>query len=90
MSPGDPKPTPGVRPTEIGAFSAPAGETNRTRTIPVPWIDCDACAWRHFPSTTKGRWHIATTCSNCGAGLTFPAGVADPAPAVPAEDEGSP
>ena len=65
--------TSGVRPTVIGPFSAPAGATNRTRTIPVPWVDCETCSWRHYPSTTDGRWHIATTCLNCGADLTIPA-----------------
>ncbi len=62
----------GVRPTTIGPFNGRVGETNRTRTIPVPWIDCDACALRHYPSTTKGRWHIATKCMSCGAELTIP------------------
>lgn len=71
----------GVRPTKIGQFNARAGETNRTRTIPVPWIDCDACSLRHYPSTTKGRWHIATVCKGCGAELAIPESpdVADPA-----------
>jgi hypothetical protein len=67
------RPEPGaVRLTAIGPFSAPAGATNRTRTIPVPWIDCETCSWRHFPSTSNGRWHIATTCANCGGELTIP------------------
>jgi hypothetical protein len=71
-----------VRPTTIGPFNGRVGETNRTRTIPVPWIDCDACSLRHYPSTTKGRWHIATTCMGCGAELTIPeAPAASPAPA---------
>lgn len=70
-----------VRPTSVGPFNAPVGATNRTRTIPVPWVDCDACTWRHFPSTSNGRWHIATTCMNCGAELTIPA-VADPEPSA--------
>jgi len=82
--------TPGVRPTAIGSFNAPEGETNRTRTIPVPWIDCEACAWRHFPSTTKGRWHIATTCTNCGAELTLPAAVSGPAPSAPTDAPAAP
>lgn len=61
-----------IRPTAIGPFSAPPGTTNRTRTIPVPWVDCSTCSWRHYPSTSGGRWHIATTCANCGAALTIP------------------
>lgn len=56
------------RPTEIGAFTP----GSRTRVIPVPWIDCERCAWRHYPSTNGGRWHIATACASCGAALSVP------------------
>jgi hypothetical protein len=67
----------GIRPTAIGAFNAREGSSHRARIIPVPWIDCTACAWRHYPSTTGGRWHIATHCANCGAPLEIPE-AADP------------
>lgn len=69
------RPVAGVyRPTSIGPFGGSAtGGTNRTRVVPVPWIDCEDCAWRHYPSIIKGRWHIATTCVNCGAALAVPA-----------------
>lgn len=77
MESPDPAGTPpgGIRPTPIGPFKAALGSTNRTRTIPVPWIDCVACAWRHYPNTANGRWHIATSCANCGAPLDLPEGI---------------
>lgn len=65
-------PTGDQRPTEIGPYSGTASPGNRARIIPVPWIDCSQCAWRHYPSTNLGRWHIATTCASCGAALTHP------------------
>jgi hypothetical protein len=68
----------GLRPTTIGPFNGRQGETNRTRTIPVPWIDCTKCSLRHYPSTTKGRWFMATACMGCGTELTIPV-EADPA-----------
>ncbi len=55
--------------TEIGAVNVKVEGTNTKRTIPVPWVDCDACARRHYPSTISGRWHIATTCLSCGLPL---------------------
>lgn len=60
---------PGQRPTEIGPFRAAQAGTTRTRTIPVPWIDCARCGWRHYPSATGGTWHIATACVSCGQSL---------------------
>jgi hypothetical protein len=62
----------GIRPTTIGPFNARQGSSNRPRIIPAPWIDCATCGWRHYPSTTSGRWHIATHCAHCGAGLVLP------------------
>jgi hypothetical protein len=70
----------GMRPTAVGPFSAPQGSTNRTRVIPVPWVDCATCGWRHYPSTSGGRWHIATACANCGGELSIPEIEAPPAP----------
>jgi hypothetical protein len=71
-SPGD-SPARGIRPTAIGPFNAAQGTSNRARQVPVPWVDCSACKWRHYPSTAGGRWHIATACANCGAKLVIPA-----------------
>jgi hypothetical protein len=62
----------GIRPTTIGPFNARDGTSNRPRPVPVPWIDCANCTWRHYPSISAGRWHIATQCANCGAQLTLP------------------
>jgi hypothetical protein len=39
------------------------------RPIPAPWIDCVACGWRHYPTTTGGAWHIVTACVSCGEPL---------------------
>jgi hypothetical protein len=64
----------GQRRTVIGPYSGAQPGTSRTRPIPVPWIDCVRCGWRHYPSTTGGVWHIATACVSCGASLP---GVAD-------------
>ena len=88
-STGDDSGNDGMRPTAIGPFSAPHGTTNRTRTIPVPWIDCAICKWRHYPSTSKGRWHIATTCSNCGGELTIPV-IVEPEPPSPGPERSAP
>jgi hypothetical protein len=55
--------------TEVGAINVKVAGTNTKRTVPAPWIDCDDCARRHYPSTLGGRWHIATTCLSCGAAL---------------------
>jgi len=55
--------------TELGAVNIRIGGTNTKRAIPKPWVDCEACARRHYPSTISGRWHIATTCLSCGAAL---------------------
>ena len=57
------------RPTVIGPFSGAQPGTSRTRQIPAPWIDCAACGWRHYPSTTSGAWHIVTACVSCGLPL---------------------
>ncbi len=59
----------GDRPTRLGPFSLAQPGTSRSRVVPVPWIDCSVCSWRHYPSTAGGRWHIATTCVSCGAPL---------------------
>lgn len=72
----------GIRPTAIGPFYGRQGPGNRPRTTPVPWIDCASCAWRHYPSTAGGRWHIATHCANCGNPLVIPEKT-DPPPANP-------
>ena len=87
MTPGEPGDAKagGSRPTSIGPFSAKQGG-NRTRSVPPPWIDCPACAWRHYPATDGGRWHIATTCASCGAELPL-GGDDDVAAALP--DPGS-
>ena len=55
--------------TQIGATNVKVDGTNAKRTIPPPWVDCEACARRYYPSTIAGRWHIATTCLSCGAAL---------------------
>ena len=55
--------------TRLGAVNVKVEGTNTRRTIPTPWIDCEACARRHYPSTIGGRWHIATACLSCGAAL---------------------
>jgi hypothetical protein len=55
----------GQRRTVIGPFSGAQPGTSRTRPIPVPWIDCVECGWRHYPSATGGAWHIATVCVSC-------------------------
>lgn len=58
------------RPTRIGPFNAVDSGTKRRRDVPVPWLDCPACGWRHYPATAGGRWHIATTCEGCAADLS--------------------
>ena len=65
----DSAPAPKERLTTLGAGSVKVEGTNVRRTIPTPWVDCDACARRHYPSTISGRWHIATECGSCGAPL---------------------
>ena len=65
---GDPRPTP------IGPFNVVAPGTDRIRRVPVPWIDCPACGWRHYPTADAGRWHIATRCEGCGAEIGVGAG----------------
>jgi hypothetical protein len=55
--------------TMLGGFNVKVPGTNARRTVPAPWIDCDQCGWRHYPSITGGRWHIATTCVSCSAAL---------------------
>ena len=62
--------TNGVRLTKVADYNTPQpGNKRGPRTIPVPWIDCAKCASRHYPSTTRGRWYIATDCVACGAAL---------------------
>ena len=63
-----------VRPTPIGPFNVTTREGGRIRQVPAPWVDCHACSWRHYPSTSGGAWHIATVCAACGAPLAVPAG----------------
>jgi hypothetical protein len=53
--------------TDVGGFSTKVTGTNARRTVPAPWVDCESCARRHYPSTTAGRWYIATNCLSCGA-----------------------
>jgi hypothetical protein len=55
--------------TDIGAVNVKVAGTNVKRAVPAPWIDCENCARRHYPSTTRGRWYIATTCLSCGQPL---------------------
>jgi hypothetical protein len=57
------------RRTTIGAFNVSQPGTAARRAVPVPWVDCAACSWRHYPSTDLGLWYIATTCVACGADL---------------------
>lgn len=52
----------------LGSGGALQG-ANSKRTTPAPWVDCAHCGRRHYPSTTRGRWYIATTCLSCGAAL---------------------
>lgn len=68
MTPVDPT-FPGQRLTRIGPYSAAQPGTSRSRVIPAPWIDCPQCGWRHYPSTSAGRWLIATACVSCRAPL---------------------
>ena len=74
MSPTEKPFTPGQRRTAIGPFSGAQHGARRARPIPVPWIDCANCGWRHYPSTAGGVWHIATACVSCGDALP---GIAD-------------
>jgi hypothetical protein len=55
--------------TTIGAVNVKIDGTSKRRAIPTPWIDCEDCGRRHYPSTIGGRWHIATTCLSCGIAL---------------------
>ena len=66
---GDRTPVTNERLTEVGAGGVRVEGTNAKRTIPTPWVDCDVCDRRHYPSTIAGRWHIATDCLSCGAVL---------------------
>ncbi len=59
----------GDRPTRVGTYSVTQPGTTTKRVIPAPWIDCEHCKWRHYPSTSRGRWHIATLCVSCGGAL---------------------
>jgi hypothetical protein len=83
MSSSEPPFAPGERPTEIGPFSGAQVGAGRPRPIPVPWIDCVECGWRHYPSTTGGAWHIATSCVSCGEPLPNVTDHPDPTPEVP-------
>jgi hypothetical protein len=65
------------RPTKIGPFNA-KDATGAQRIVPAPWVDCQQCNRRHYPSTIGGRWHIATSCLSCGAALAV--GPAAPSP----------
>ena len=56
----------------LGAANVRIEGTYAKRTIPPPWVDCEACARRYYPSTIAGRWHIATTCLSCGAAIPGP------------------
>jgi hypothetical protein len=86
MSPTD-DPASGQRRTVIGPFSGAQPGTSRARPIPVPWIDCVGCGWRHYPSTAGGAWHIATVCVSCGKPLPVLTPDADEQPEVPHGDE---
>ena len=50
-------------------FNVSQPGTAARRAVPVPWVDCTACSWRHYPSTDVGLWYIATTCVACGADM---------------------
>ncbi len=43
------------------------GGRNKPRVIPAPWLDCDRCGWRHYPSRTQDSWRLVTVCESCGA-----------------------
>jgi len=58
-----------MRETSIGVYNLSQPGTAAKRVVPAPWIDCDGCGWRHYPSTSAGRWQIATACASCGAAL---------------------
>src|ERR1051326_7013280 len=62
-------PTGGQRPLKVEFYNDMLPGSSKRRTIPAPWIDCQGCAWRHYPSTNRGRWYIATICVSCGAVL---------------------
>ena len=69
MSPTQRPFAPDERPTTIGPYSTAQPGTSRKRTVPAPWIDCERCAWRHYPSVSGGSWHLVTACVSCGAPL---------------------
>jgi hypothetical protein len=56
----------GERLTRVAGYSVTQPGTSVKRVIPAPWIDCQHCSWRHYPSISGGRWHIATRCVSCG------------------------
>jgi hypothetical protein len=53
----------------LGLHGERTPATSGKRTVPAPWVDCEACARRHYPSTIAGRWHIPLACLSCGAAL---------------------
>ena len=44
---------------------------NKPRLVPAPWLDCESCGWRHYPSQMRGGkgWALAPVCTSCGAEL---------------------
>jgi len=42
------------------------GARNKPPVIPAPWLDCDRCGWRHYPSRTQDSWRLVTVCESCG------------------------
>ena len=68
MTPTNPSWKAGERRVHPGGRSMSPPQ-NRAREIPSPWIDCEACGQRHYPSTTRGLWYIATSCVSCGTTL---------------------
>lgn len=62
--------------------SLPSGDTSKAsgrgrvpssswkRIVPAPWVDCDACGWRHYPDTGRKRGpKLPVMCSSCGGVL---------------------
>jgi len=44
---------------------------NKPRLVPAPWLDCERCGWRHYPSQMRGGrgWALALVCTSCGTEL---------------------
>ena len=60
-------------------IAEPTAARRAKATVPVPWIDCGRCGWRHYPQSKVGGWSVtATVCTACGATLPLGAAVDNP------------